>query len=324
MTKIIICLIVLFSIFATSLINTKASLYIDQIENYEITIDTNRDGTLKMEFYVRWKVINDTIEGPLEWIKIGIPNKFVSNIKGLTSNIYDIYYYSDLGSYIRIDLDRPYKAGEVLDIRFSLIQSRMYFLDGSKCHYNYKPGWFDEIYVAKAVVKWNADGIINANCKNIIDGYYVYETALNPKQTINVNMTYENDYFRVLNPDLQYSDAYMTFKDYLAIGIVIAVFVAAIVVVIISVIKQYDPYMNERGFVGRGYYYNTHRYRGRGYYSSGSRISNPNVSSSSGFRGGGGSSCACACACAGGGRAGCSMKDFYKHPNLEQIKKALD
>ena len=30
-----------------------------------------------------------------------------------------------------------------------------------------------------------------------------------------------------------------------------------------------------------------------------------------GGRGSGGCACACACACAGGGRAGCSKKDFY-------------
>ncbi|MBO4290906.1 MAG: hypothetical protein J5898_03245, partial [Lachnospiraceae bacterium] len=34
--------------------------------------------------------------------------------------------------------------------------------------------------------------------------------------------------------------------------------------------------------------------------------------------------CACACACAGGGRAGCTTKDFY-HTNLklEQIRKRV-
>ena len=37
---------------------------------------------------------------------------------------------------------------------------------------------------------------------------------------------------------------------------------------------------------------------------------NPPQSVSGGSHGGGG--CACACACAGGGRAGCSMKDFYR------------
>ena len=36
------------------------------------------------------------------------------------------------------------------------------------------------------------------------------------------------------------------------------------------------------------------------------------------------SSCACACASAGGGRAGCSSKDFYKGPSLEQIAKHKD
>ena len=37
---------------------------------------------------------------------------------------------------------------------------------------------------------------------------------------------------------------------------------------------------------------------------------------------GGASSCACACACAGGGRAGCSKKDFYG-TNLKMNKKFM-
>ena len=32
--------------------------------------------------------------------------------------------------------------------------------------------------------------------------------------------------------------------------------------------------------------------------------------------GGGGCACACACACAGGGRAGCSRKDFNNYLNI--------
>ena len=49
---------------------------------------------------------------------------------------------------------------------------------------------------------------------------------------------------------------------------------------------------------------------------------NPPVNISTGgghSSGGGGCACACACACAGGGRAGCSMKDFY-HTNLKSEK----
>ena len=150
---------------------------------------------------------------------------------------------------------------------------------------------------------------------------------LEPGETIIIDVKYKKDHFRVLNPDLQYSDAYMTAKDIIAIILVIAIFIIVVAVLIISVTSQQDPYMRERGFVGRGYYFHRHRYYRRGYYSSGRKIERPTPVNTSGYRGvGGGSSCACACACAcaGGGRAGCSMKDFYKHPKLEQIKKALD
>lgn len=33
------------------------------------------------------------------------------------------------------------------------------------------------------------------------------------------------------------------------------------------------------------------------------------------------SSCACACACAGGGRAGCSVKDFYSNESVSMSVK---
>ena len=327
MKKIIACLVLLISIFSIFNYQVKASSYLDVIENYEITINPNSDGTLDMEFYLKWKVLDSVTEGPLEWIKVGIPNKYVSNIKGLTNNISDIYYYSDSGSYIRVDLDRPYKTGEVLDIKFSFIQSRMYFLQSDECYYNYSPGWFNEIPVKKAIVKWNAEGVIDTNESVLDDGYYVWESDLEPGETIIIDVKYKKDHFRVLNPDLQYSDAYMTAKDIIAIILVIAIFIIVVAVLIISVTSQQDPYMRERGFVGRGYYFHRHRYYRRGYYSSGRKIERPTPVNTSGYRGvGGGSSCACACACAcaGGGRAGCSMKDFYKHPKLEQIKKALD
>ena len=46
-------------------------------------------------------------------------------------------------------------------------------------------------------------------------------------------------------------------------------------------------------------------------------------SSGRGYHGGGGCACACACACAGGGRAGCSTKDFYGTLlTTEQIHRA--
>ena len=88
--------------------------------------------------------------------------------------------------------------------------------------------------------------------------------------------------------------------------------------------------MYDRGFIGRRYYgHFLMRYgrshRGKGYHGNGSVIARPNPPSSSGGSSGGGFSCACACACAGGGRAGCSKKDFY-NTNLksDEIIKCLE
>ena len=78
-----------------------------------------------------------------------------------------------------------------------------------------------------------------------------------------------------------------------------------------------DKYQTSRGFSGRIHRVNIRFGRYRGYRRSGKVITPPKVinSSSSGV-GGGGCACACACACAGGGRAGCSRKDFNNYLNI--------
>lgn len=327
MRKLITFLSLLLILISTSFVDVKAKSkgYLDRIDKYEITIDPNKDGTLDMEFNITWTVLDSTSEGPLTWIKIGIPNKYASNIQGTTSNIEKISYYSDSGSYIRVDLNREYFSGETLEIGFTFIQSRMYMLKGNDCYYNYKPGWFDEIPVTSAIVKWNKAGITDSNYMTETGDYYIWSGSLNPGETLDINIKYDQSYFRVLNPNLQYTDAYMTAFDILAIVLIVVIFLVTITVLIISIVSQQDPYLSERGFIGRSYYFHRRRYYRAGYYSTGRKIKKPVVVNSSGYRGGGGSSCACACACAcaGGGRAGCSMKDFYKHPKLEQIKKVL-
>lgn len=326
MRKLVALLVVMISMFVLSLTSVKAASYLDRIDLYEIKIDPNDDGTLNMEFNIKWTVLDSFSEGPLEWVKIGIPNKYVSNIKALSATIDEIEYYSDNGSYIRVDLDRKYYEGESLIMSFSYTQSRMYFLSGNECYYDYKPGWFDEIPVTKAIVKWNKAGVTYANQMDESGNYYIWTSKLNPGETMTVDVKYDQSHFKTLDPKKQYSDAYMTTGDIIAIVLVITIFVSVIIVLIISVSSQQDPYMRERGFVGRGYYYHPHRYYHRGYFSSGKKIEKPVSVNTGGFRGGSGGgscACACACACAGGGRAGCSMKDFYKHPKLEQIKKAL-
>ena len=149
MTKKIL-LLVLLVFFITSSPSTKevkAYYPLDYINYYEIKIDPREDGTLDMHFTIEWTVLDSSYDGPLEWVKIGIPNYHVDEIEKLTDNIKSIKYSSDGGSYIEIYFKRNYYQGEKLTFSFSTHQSRMYFLRADQCYYHYLPGWFDEIKI---------------------------------------------------------------------------------------------------------------------------------------------------------------------------------
>ena len=144
---IITVIITLLCIFKTSTI--KASSDLDYINLYEVVVDPRNDGTLDISIHLNWEVLDSTSEGPLEWVKIGIPNKYVDEIEAATNNISKIKYYSDNGSYIRIDFSKKYHANEVVDFAFKFHISRMYKLNSDSCYYDYNPGWFEEIKIIK-------------------------------------------------------------------------------------------------------------------------------------------------------------------------------
>ena len=156
------------------------------------------------------------------------------------------------------------------------------------------------------------------------NGYYVWSSSLDYGEYIKVNLFYDKLSFLELDPKKQYTDQYVSNETKI---LVIAMFSGLLLVVIGLAIYSYskrDPYLRERGFIVRHYHiysgnFSRHYYKS-GVSSSGKQI-NPPVTVNSGghYGGGGGCACACACACAGGGRAGCSMKDFY-HTNLSSDK----
>ena len=99
---------------------------LDEILSYTIWVNVNDDATLNMHYHIVWKVLDSTTDGPLTWVKIGIPNQHCSNIEAHSDCIKKIAYSGVGGSYIRIDLDREYKAGETVDLSFSFTQDYMY------------------------------------------------------------------------------------------------------------------------------------------------------------------------------------------------------
>lgn len=332
MKKIIlfVCILVsIFSLYVVTNYKVSAKTDLDRILLYEIDVDpVKEDGSLNIHIIIDWKVLDDKTDGPLTWVKIGVVNYHVSNIKAISSNIKKIKYYSDDGSFIRIDLDRKYYAGETLRIEYEYNQSYVYRLKDDLCFYDYNPGYFDEIYVEKCILKWNTSSnpILQDGSSPLTytdASYNVFEHSLSYGGYIKVKYVYNQTDFTSLDPDMQYTSKYMSPVE---VKLIICVFIGIfgfIIFCIVMAIKSSDPYERSRGFYGTTYYRH-HYFYPHGLYarksidSKGHPIVPPSSGNSSSGHGGG-FSCACACACAGGGRAGCSKKDFY-NTNLDSKK----
>lgn len=123
---------------------------LDEIQQYNLTVNMRNDGTMDIQYHIEWKVLDDTSEGPLTWVKVGIPNDKVDEITALSDNIDKIDYYEEGRlTYVKIDFDREYKENEIITFDFSIHQSYMYTIDKEDhlLRYSFTPGWFDEAEV---------------------------------------------------------------------------------------------------------------------------------------------------------------------------------
>lgn len=190
-----ICMVfalVLFCLFGQKERVMAYSDALDEIEDYEIKIKPASDGSLYMTYHIAWKVLDDESEGALTWVKIGIPNEYVEDVRPLSDSVKSAKYKSyDGGDYVRVDLDRKYYAGEVVDIDFSIHQHHMYEMAGEGRTYEFTPGWFDEIAVDRLAVYWDKTGVDSLPYKAVEDkDDYFWETALDPGDRYYIRVYY--------------------------------------------------------------------------------------------------------------------------------------
>lgn len=309
MKKIFLLLIILLSLVVTGCDDTFTPL--DKIHEYKITVNPNDDGTLKMKYYLKWEVLEEG-DGGVDFITVGVANCFVYDIKGLTNNIDEIDYYSDDGSTIRIDFKNTYHKGDIFQVEFSFTQKRIFSIKGDEVQYSFEPGWFEEIKVDKLTVLWNKKDAIKNNSTSTDGEYLRWDTPLNYGETIKVNVVYDKNSFSNLNPKEDYSEQT---EDPLVFIIVFGIILAFVIVIIVINHFTCDKYQTCRGFSGHVHHHHLYFGRHRGYRKSGKVITPPNSNNGRGTHGSG-CACACACACAGGGRAGCSRKDFNNYLNV--------
>lgn len=302
----------------------KAASPLDEIENYQVTVDPQKDGTLNIAYHIDWKVLNDTSEGPLTWVRIGIPNQYADTLTPISQNIRKIQYTGDGGDYVRIDFDKSYYAGNVVSFAFSIHQSHMAAPDESTggCSYSFTPGWFDAIEVKSMTLLWNKANVLHSDATGSSGNYLTWFSPLAAGQKLTATVSYPAGVFDIggsgqlvsgasgSSPaidSVSESDSDSDSGSPFAVFIPILLFAGAFV---LSLILRIRGGGYRGGFGGRG--------RG-GFWGGGP------------FIGGGGGcacasscACACACACAGGGRAGCSAKNFYGAAvRLEELAKRL-
>ena len=228
---------------------------------------------------------------------------------------------------------------------FSVHQSHLFTLnDDGTANFTFTPGWFDDLSVGNMQIRWrNGEGFLADNTR--VEGdYLVWDFgALSHGQAARAHVTVPVNYSAAFSPD-----AAMSPEDYGSGGtelssltgtlVPLLVFLLIAVLLLVAAASRAPRWGGGLGpgiDPGDWFWYTNglhtiRRARGMpppvGYHRTDPpRGFEPGGGSS---RGGGvgrrdsgshhsscacacASSCACACACAGGGRAGCTAKDFY-------------
>lgn len=193
--KLLLLLFVASLLFFKTDANAKK---LDEILNYTIKADVNQDATVTLTYHIEWKVLDSTTEGPLEWAKVGIPNSHYIDYGENCSDIKTMSIKSGGSeSYARLDLNRAYKAGEIVVMDFYVVQDYLYqvnkFIDGQTV-YEFVPGWFNEIDVDSYELKWDGSKAISWDPTALSeDGYLTWRGSIPAGEKVRVSVTYENE-----------------------------------------------------------------------------------------------------------------------------------
>ena len=229
---------------------------------------------------------------------------------------------------------------------FSVHQSHLFALnsDGTAT-FEFAPGWFDDLVVEHMQVRWRSgDGFVADNTSEE-DGYLIWDFGpMGHGQSANIHVTVPVTTAETFDPDAQltaadYDDGGMTADEMIGILTVVIgllIFAAALIIIFGSMTPDWgggfgsglDPddwfwYTNgihtihlartappPKGYTRTDPPKNYHTGGGS---SRGGGVGRHNSGCASSCACACASSCACACACAGGGRAGCTAKDFYTY-----------
>ena len=204
MKKKYLLISIIFIIICILTLNTKSYAQdTDKITDYVVTVDPRMsDGSLDIMYEITWEVLDSSIEGPLTWVQIGTPNEYFDNATALSNNIKSIKKYN--GSYVRIDFNKEYNAGEKLTFKYKIHQPYMHKVSWGQCVYKFTPAWFTDISIDSLKIKWNSDQVKKSDTKSTEGGYLVwYKNNMDKGKKLTINVKYDKSAFSSLNKPLK-------------------------------------------------------------------------------------------------------------------------
>ena len=297
---------------------------IDRIDTYEIFVEPRDDGSLDIEYKIRWTPLD--LNQPLSWVYIGVPNPNYTVLEH-SSNIEKIEKYYDNNGQCHMDIDfvRNYYRNDTFDFSVKINQKNMLCEQNGQKFYQLVPCWFNSVPVEYYSFNWkNSDNISSSNATSQRGEY------------LNWSGSMEEGEYRLLNVSYKEFNAPTTFfKEFDDSGVgstisddkltVITVSSAIILMCLIAIAYTLDcfvSYYRGRGFI-RGYGHYVHIYGRKNKRYEDEALKHVSTHGGRGHSGGG-CACACACACAGGGRAGCSQKDTYRGQRTEDRGQRIE
>lgn len=303
-------LLCLCLVLALGPVHTAFAQDLDRIESYDVDVTPNtEDGSLRIQVTLEWTVL---AEGPVSWVKIGVPNGSIRQEQALTDNIDRLSFDN---SYMYVYFNRDYDDGETFRFSYSWIQEYMYTLgaDGS-VEYVYTPGWFNEARVGQMTLTWHdpagVDGVDSLG--NTGGDHAAVLTDLDHGQQLDFTVRYDSWPAQLAQEgsrdnlpqdnDPGYDPDY---QDDGGLGLVGLVILLVVVFLIVRVAAASDGY---RGGFGTHYVFVSGLWYpagpdGRPRPGSHGTREKPKPPRSGGF---------------GGGRAGCSAKNLYGAVHLDQ------
>jgi hypothetical protein len=278
-----------------------------RILNYRIGLTPHSDGTVTIEYYQKWLVTG----GHIPWITVGTPNSNFT-VVGSRGAVARIASASGGGwSGVRLDLDRDYRSGQSFDVRFSIVQKRLFYASKGNYELVFTPGWYDRAVTdtLRVSVKFFASlETVTANPRpSLVSAEeMIWEKyGLGSGERLSIHVFFPVGLFPqgMAKKNLKGGSSENLSG---AKGVFVFMFVAVIVVIVILAL-----FSSRRRYSGGNIFYGGMFGGGSGGGRSGSGRS---TGGGGGFGGASTScacacvSCACACACAGGGGAGCSRK----------------